>query len=273
MTRMLVTGAGGFVGRHILRASSEFDCKVIPVVRFGKEDSIEKLPNIERVVSSPNIFQENETWWKEQCKDIDIVLHVAWYTNPADYLQSSKNIDCLIGSLVLAKGLMESGVKRFVGVGSCFEYDLSERRLSIETPLKPSSVYASAKTALFNILSEWLPQSSIDFAWCRLFYLHGEGEDSRRLVPYIRNQLKRGLPAKLTTGTQTRDFLDAVEAGKKIVKAALNQEIGPINICSGIPITVNQLANQIADEYGRRDLLHFGTRPINHTDPPFVVGI
>jgi dTDP-6-deoxy-L-talose 4-dehydrogenase (NAD+) len=48
---------------------------------------------------------------------------------------------------------------------------------------------------------------------------------------------------------------------------------GPVNICSAQPITVRQLAETIADEFGRRDLLRFGARPDNLVDPPCVVGI
>jgi nucleoside-diphosphate-sugar epimerase len=58
-----------------------------------------------------------------------------------------------------------------------------------------------------------------------------------------------------------------------IVETALGTEQGPVNVCSGMPITVRQLAEQIADEYGRRDLLRFDARPDNLIDPPRVVGV
>ena len=58
-----------------------------------------------------------------------------------------------------------------------------------------------------------------------------------------------------------------------IVESALSKKQGPVNICSGVPITVRQLAEQIADEYGRRDLLKFGVRPDNLFDPVYVVGV
>ena len=122
-------------------------------------------------------------------------------------------------------------------------------------------------------LSKCLPQQGLEFAWCRLFYLHGEGEDARRLVPYLRANLAAGQPAKLTKGKQIRDFLDVCEVGQMIAEIVLGHEQGPVNICSGIPITVRQLAERIADEYGRRDLLEFGARPDNLTDPPCVVGV
>ena len=112
-------------------------------------------------------------------------------------------------------------------------------------------------------LSQWLPRQGVEFAWCRLFYLYGEGENERRLVPYLRAKLMAGEPAELTSGRQICDYLNVRDAGRMIVEAALGAEQGPVNICSGMPITVRQLAEQIADEYGRRDLLRFGARPDN----------
>ena len=93
-----------------------------------------------------------------------------------------------------------------------------------------------------------------------MFYLYGEGEDDRRLVPYLHKQLTNGEAVELTSGKQIRDFLDVTEAGRIIAEIALCEKSGPINVCSGIPITVRQLAEQIADKYGRRDLLKFGVR-------------
>ena len=106
-----------------------------------------------------------------------------------------------------------------------------------------------------------------------MFYLYGEGEDERRLVPYIDKQLFEGNKADLTSGKQVRDFLDVSKAGKIIVDLATGKQQGPFNICSGIPITVRQLAEKIADKYDRRDLLNFGARPDNLVDPQSVIGI
>ena len=92
-------------------------------------------------------------------------------------------------------------------------------------------------------------------------------------MPYLRNKLVAGEPAELTSGNQIRDFIDVSIAGRLIADTALGTVQGPVNICSGIPITVKQLAENIADEYGRRDLLIFGSRPDSLIDPPCVVGI
>ena len=270
---ILLTGATGFVGRQILKALSECDIKVRVVIREGSQSRLAVLEPIESIVTTEDLFAENSDWWANACKDIDTVIHAAWYAEPGRYLQSAKNIDCLIGTLKLAKGADQSKVRRFIGIGTCFEYDITQGMLSVQTPLQPLTPYAGAKVAAFMALSQWLPHQVIEFAWCRLFYLYGEGENARRLVPYLRKQLAAGEPAELTSGNQIRDFLDVREAGRMIVETALSKKLGAVNICSGIPITVRQLAEQIADEYGHRDLLKFGVRPDNLVDPSCVVGV
>lgn len=270
---VLLTGATGFVGRHVLRALAERGARVRAVVREGKQGQIESLDGVDTVLSTPDLFAENADWWADGCKDIDTLIHVAWYAEPGKYLQSSKNWDCLRGTLQLAEGASRAGVKRFIGVGTCFEYDLTDGLLTIQTPLRPITPYAQAKAETFTTLSKSLPQRGVEFAWCRLFYLYGENEDSRRLVPYLRKKLAAGEHAELTSGTQIRDFLDVMDAARMVVATALSEIQGPINICSEVPISVRQLAERIADEYGRRDLLNFGARPENLIEPPSVVGI
>jgi len=270
---VLLTGATGFVGRQVLRKLCERGVQTRVIVRQGKESLVSQSKNIEQIITTNDLFAETSDWWKQACQSIDTVIHCAWYAESGQYLQSEKNLDCLTGTLQLAKGAAQTGVRRVVGIGTCFEYDLSTGNLSIETPLLPLTPYAGAKAAAYLALSHWLPAQSVEFAWCRLFYLHGEGEDSRRLVPYIRSKLSAGEIAELTSGNQVRDFLDVRVAAEMIVDVALSNRTGAINICSGIPITVRTLAEQIADEYGRRDLLKFGARPDNLVDPPRVVGI
>jgi dTDP-6-deoxy-L-talose 4-dehydrogenase (NAD+) len=270
--RVLITGAAGFVGRQVLHALSGSDVTVTAVIRQGGS-GLDREANVHKVVQTSDLFRETEAWWAKVCQNIDIVVHLAWYTEPGKYLMSPENLNCLAGTLNLAKGAAKGGISRFVGTGTCFEYDLSAGMLSADTPLKPVTPYAGAKAAACMMLSQWLPLHQVGFAWCRLFYLYGKGEDARRLVPYLRFRLSAGKLVELTAGRQIRDFLDVEEAGRQIAEIVLGNRQGPVNICSGIPVTVRQLAEQIADEYGRRDLLRFGARPENLVDPPCVVGI
>jgi len=274
MTRVvLITGASGFVGKHILRVLGDSDVTVRLVVREGSDISPDHSTKIDRVIRTPDLFAEPVSWWAGVCDEVDTIIHVAWYAEPGQYLQSSKNMDCLMGTLNLAQGAVQAGVRRFVGIGTCFEYDLTSGLLSIETPLKPLSPYAGSKAAAFLALSQYFPAECVEFVWCRLFYLYGDGEDARRLVPYVRARLSAGEFADLTNGIQIRDFLDVQDVGSMVVKAAMGDIQGAVNICSGVPITVRELVEQVADEYGRRDLLRFGARPENLVDPLSVVGV
>lgn len=92
-------------------------------------------------------------------------------------------------------------------------------------------------------------------------------------MPYLRAKLMAGEVAELTSGKQVRDFLDVASAGDMICDVACGIEQGAVNICSGVPVTVRELAERLADEYGRRDLLRLGARMDNPLEAPYVVGI
>ena len=271
---VLLTGGTGFVGRHILRHLRAENVQLRLVVRPG---SVGKIPHraagTEETITSRDLFAESADWWANACRDVDTVIHAAWYAEPGIYLNSPNNLDCLAGTLQMAKGAAVARVRRFIGIGTCAEYDSAVGNLSIDTPLRPTTPYAGSKAAACFSLSTFLPSQGTVFAWCRLFYLYGEGEDPRRLVPYLRRQLATGQPADLTSGEQVRDFYDVDLAGRDIVRVALGERQGPFNICSGVGITVREFAEKIADEFGARNLLRFGTRPPNPADPGILVGI
>jgi dTDP-6-deoxy-L-talose 4-dehydrogenase (NAD+) len=272
VTTIALTGATGFVGRQILRALIERSCQVRIIKRPGS--SLPDWADQTRIeiTETPDLFAASQQQLETLFAGCDTLIHSAWYAEPGQYLHSPRNVDCLIGTLRLAQAFQTSDGRRFVGIGTCVEYDVGAGWLKPDTPLLPKTPYAAAKVAAFQMLSQLVPPAGLSFAWCRLFYLYGEGEDARRLVPYLRAKLAAGEIAELTSGRQIRDFLDVREAGERIAAVALSDQQGPVNICSGQPITVRELAERIADEVGRRDLLHFGAKPDHPFDPPCIIG-
>ena len=271
MSRVLVTGATGFVGRQVVEALIARGHTPVCAIRRGTAD---RLPaGVNRVVESDDLFAEDSDWWRARLAGIDLCIHLAWVATPGRYLTDPRNLACLQGTLSLGQGAIEARLPRLVGCGTCFEYDTAPGVLSVDTPLRPTSPYAAAKSAAYMALDALLPPAGVSFLWARLFHVHGRGEDPRRLIAYLHDRLSRGEPAELGRGTQIRDFIDVRDAAAMLVSDALGPAEGAINIATGTGMTVRAMAEQIAAAYGRADLLRFGVRADNHTDPPCVVGL
>lgn len=271
MTRILITGATGFVGLPVAQQLAALGHDITCVIRAGSQARLEGLQA--QIVTCDDLFAQTADWWANQMAGVDTVVHLAWYAEPGKYLTSVRNLDCLSGTLTMAKAAEMAGVRRFVGAGTCFEYDLSVGYLTVDTPLVPETPYAAAKVAAFTMLTAWCAAAGIEFLWARLFYLYGAREDARRLVPQLHNKLARGVPVDLTRGTALRDYIDVQDAASLLVKDITGTHTGPTNICSGQGVTIRALAEGIADQYGRRDLLNFGAYPENPNDPLVIVGV
>lgn len=268
MTGILLTGATGFVGRQVVGALADSGTKITAVVRKGAA-----VPaGLHHVIETDDIFSHTASQWAEMCSRIDSIVHLAWYAEPGKYLHSPLNLSCLAGTVRLAEGAVMAGVKRFVGVGTCFEYALGDDILTTDGRLGPTTPYGAAKAAAWYGLSQYFPSTQTEFAWCRLFYLYGAGEDDRRLIPYLHACMRSGLPAQLTSGNQVRDFMNVGEAGHQIARVGLGEGSGALNICSGIPVTVGEIALSIARRYGRPELVRLGAKADRADDPSFVVG-
>ncbi len=201
------------------------------------------------------------------------VLHLAWCVEHGQFWSDPANLDWTAASLRLARAAAEGGVRRFVGVGTCYEYDWPADAPCVEgaTPLATHTLYDAAKAGTAAILRQYFAQAGVGFAWARLFHLYGPGEDPRRFVPSVARALARGEEARCTSGSQIRDFLDVRDAGAALAKLVVGEYCGDVNIGSGAPVRLADIAEALADIAGRRDLLRLGALPDSPDEPPFVV--
>ena len=270
--RVLLTGATGFVGKHILKELRSLGCTVTVTMR---PDQVP--PEDVEVIRSADIFSETVEFWEVCCRDIDRVIHSAWYVEHGKYLDSELNLRCIEGTLRLFSGAQSAGVKHFQGIGSCMEYDLYSEELmrkvpiGTKSPLNPTTIYGAAKAATYLAISRF--GGGIEVAWSRLFYLFGEGENKARLVPYLRSHFEAGEAVKLTNGHVWRDYLDVEEAASQIAHVTIAGISGPINICSGKAITIFEFATEIAKQYGKENLLEMESASPKETEPFFIVGV
>jgi nucleoside-diphosphate-sugar epimerase len=181
----------------------------------------------------------------------EVGIHLAWYVEPGKYLESPLNDKCRDDSLALIKS---TPCRRWVVAGTCFE----------EFPTTRS---ARAKRDLYLELEKL----DIELAWTRLFYLYGPREHPRRFVPSVINALLAGKPAPLTKGDEIRDFLHVEDVAAGIVAVAVSKLTGIVQVGSGLPVTVREVATEIAGIIGRPELLQFGAYQPATTDPPSLV--
>jgi len=112
---------------------------------------------------------------------------------------------------------------------------------------------------LQTMLGQWSKQTGSSSAWGRIFHLYGPGEHPSRLVASVVRALLRGEPALCSDGRQVLDFLYVEDVASAFVSLLESAVHGPVNIASGIPISVRTIIERIADKIGRPDLIRLGS--------------
>jgi nucleoside-diphosphate-sugar epimerase len=201
------------------------------------------------------------------------LLHLAWYAVPGKFWEARENLEWLRAGLELFLAFAGCGGERLVAAGSCAEYGWKEanERSGGEcsedaTSVLPSTLYGSSKHALERSLHHSCRQTALSSAWGRIFFLYGPGEHPERLVAYAVQSLLRGEPAHCSEGRQLRDFLYVTDAAAAFVALLQSEVEGPVNIASGIPVSIRQILEQIGQETGRADLLRYGVRDLELRD-------
>lgn len=232
VTRFLVTGGTGFIGSAVVRALSSRGHEVV-APRHAELDLIAAGEDeLGRFVGEAATTH---------------VIHCAWYTNHADYLVNDINREWLAASIRLARSCAG---RRFIGLGTCLEYDLSSGEPCIEeaTPLAPETLYARCKRDLHEELAG-------DFAWARVFFVYGPGDRKGRLVPAMLERFGRGESAGPTYGGLHRDYIHVDDLAGQIVDIALSRQVGAVNTGTGEAPSLSDIFAAGADALGRPDLV------------------
>lgn len=202
------------------------------------------------------------------------LLHLAWYARPREYWTSDKNLDWVAASLELAGAFARNGGRRAVTAGTCAEYDWRHGYCSENvTPLAPATLYGACKHSLNLMTDAFFTKHGISSAWGRIFYVYGPHEYQERLVPTVVRSLLQGEPAFCSSGQQVRDFLHVEDVAAAFVALLQSGLQGNINIASGVPCSIKDIASTIASEIGRPDLLHLGAQEREKIEAPLVVAL
>lgn len=259
--RILVTGAGGLIGRHIV---AELQRRGADVHGCGRNRPASSVP-----WHALDLLNRDEVKLLVAQVRPAIVVHSAWFTVHGRFWSAPENVEWAAASVALARAAFEHGAARFVGVGTGAEYagDAPMPLDELNTRVAPETLYASAKDATRRALEVLASTDGRTFAWGRVFMLYGAGEHPARLVSSLARALVRAEPAKMASGRPVRDFLDARDVGAAIAALALSNVEGCVNIASGEPVSIRSVAETLAQLSGRPDLLSIGALPDRPNEP------
>lgn len=270
--KIFLTGATGFIGSHVARLLVSKGYEVYALIRPKSDGEAWRIADIiQRLkIVSGDLCAVSELARQLDKIRPDICLHLAWYAEPGQYLTDRRNLTLLEASLQLAVLLANLGCKKFIGCGTCIEYDVAQGYLSENSPTNPKSLYAAAKLSLSLLLPQLVAETEMDIAWLRLFYMYGPFEDKRRLVASVINALLQGQVVETTPGEQVRDFLHVEDMAAAIEAVAESDLCGVVNVGSGQPVTIRQVIEQIGKILGRSQFIALGVRPYREADPMFI---
>ncbi|CAO3383398.1 NAD-dependent epimerase/dehydratase family protein [Azospirillum argentinense] len=263
--RVLVTGGGGFIGRHAL---PELVARGWEVHAAGRSPlPADAAAGV--VFHACDLLAEGDATRLVEAVRPTHLLHLAWNAIPGKFWTAPDNLDWVAASLRLYRAFAACGGRRAVLAGTCAEYDWSHAELSeAATPLAPHTLYGKAKNAFRTLAEETAGTFGVEVAWGRIFFLYGPHESPSRLVPDVITSLLKAEPALCSHGRQERDFMHVADVAGAFVALLNSDHTGPVNIASGTALPLSAVVDTIARLVGRPDLVRLGARPAPAGDPP-----
>ncbi len=262
--RILLTGSTGFLGKYVMKELAERKLEVIAAIRTIPKKA---AGNIKYVEFDLALLNENENYF-EYFDRPDLCIHLAWEGLP-NFKDEFHLRDNLPRHFLFLANLLRNGLRELTVTGTCLEYGIKEGELSEEMDCSPVTAYGEAKLELFRRLEPLATKHGASLKWLRLFYMFGEGQNERSLIPQLEKALLRGDESfPMSGGEQQRDFLPVETIADYIVQLALRPDwTGISNVCSGRPQKVKAFVNEYLKNKGRKINLQTGVYPYPDYEP------
>lgn len=262
--KVALTGATGFIGRHVLAALATHDAAICVVVRPGHA-TLAQPAGARTVVmdldeAGPDTF--------ERLGRPDVLVHLAWGGLP-NYASATHVDSELPRQRRFLDACIQGGLRRLLVTGTCLEYGMQEGELREDTPAAPATAYAVAKHRLHAELDGWRQTRGVALAWLRAFYLFGPGQAASSLYAQLNAAIDHGdSHFPMSAGDQVRDFMPVAQAATEIARLAMRPvDAGTVNLCSGQPIRVIDVARRWVAERGAGIMLDTGRFPYPTYEP------
>nr|WP_249342579.1 NAD(P)-dependent oxidoreductase [Pseudomonas rustica] len=262
----MVTGATGFVGRHLVAALLARGCEVRAVARNA--ETAQGMPWINDVEFVSADIHAADLDVGALVEGINALAHLAWPGLP-NYRALFHFEHNLMADYRFIKSAVEAGVKQVLVTGTCFEYGMESGPLSEQSEAQPANPYGLAKHTLHLFLQNLQQEQPFTLQWARLFYLHGEGQNPNSLLAALDRAIDAGDASfNMSAGEQLRDFLPIKTAAGYLAAITQQRDFnGVINCASGQPVSVRSLVEQRLRERGASIDLNLGYFPYPTHEP------
>lgn len=239
--KVLLTGASGFLGQHVLACLRSHGIDTVAVGR-RLPDGVVATDFIEADLLGTADFAA-----LVKMSAATHLLHLAWYAEHGKYWTSPLNLRWVEATTRLVEAFCEAGGQQVVVAGTCAEYDWSHGYCREEsTPLNAATFYGTTKDAARRLVMAVCAQYHVPCAWGRLFLPFGKGEASQRLIPSLIGAFRGKRPPFAVSAPTYRDFLHASDVAEGFIALLQRGENDTYNLSSGQPVRIADVVQGLA---------------------------
>ncbi|MFD1106751.1 NAD-dependent epimerase/dehydratase family protein [Sphingobium olei] len=261
MSRILVTGAGGFVGAAVADLAARQGHQVTIMARNPASPRAVALSG-RCAVAVADLSQDETVRAALAQARPDIVIHSAWEGVGGPTRAGNIQLDNIRTTVALLDAAIATGARRFIGIGSQAEYGRHDRRIDESAATEPFLLYGAAKLSAYHLTRQRAGEAGMGFAWLRLFSPYGPGDNPNWLIPSVAAQILAGRAPRTSAGTQKWDYLHITDCATGILAAAVTDNAhGVFNLSSGRAVSVRAIVEQIRDLACPTLELRFGDIP------------
>ena len=261
--KVVVTGASGYIGRHVVDALVNMGHDVVAV------DMINKGINTDAKFKSMDIFSDDIF---EKLEGPDACIHMAWKDGFSH--SSDAHMGMLSKHYYFVKSMIDSGVKYLSVMGSMHEIGYYEGEVDDDTPTNPLSMYGIAKNALREASLLLAKNSNTNFKWLRAYYILGDDANNNSIftkITQMEHEGKKTFP--FVSGKNKYDFIEVDELAKQIAVASTQEKYnGIINCCTGKPVSLADKVNEFIETHHYAIRPDYGKFPERPYDSPAIWG-